>query len=43
MAKVTPRACRAIFVILMNFALPVELLRYHEISPFHCKTIQLTP
>jgi hypothetical protein len=42
MAKVTPRACITIFVIMMDFALLVELLKYHEISSFHYKTIQLT-
>src|SRR5436853_6520885 len=34
MAEVTPHACRAIFAILMKFALPVELLKYHEMGPF---------
>ena len=34
MAEVTPHACRAIFAILMKFALPVKLLKYHEKGPF---------
>jgi hypothetical protein len=42
MAKVTPRACIAIFDIVMDFALLMELLKYHEISSFHYKIIQLT-
>jgi hypothetical protein len=43
MAKVTHHACRAIFAILMKLALPVELLKYHEIGPFHYRIIQLSP
>ena len=43
MADVTPHACRAIFAILVNLALPVELLKYHEIDQLHYWITQLTP